>query len=116
MAFLPSPDSAAPVHDANTDEIVVNVEGTGAAQTVPPQCVYMVFAISDVSSGMSTTPGIYLTSDAADRDSGIFIDNSSGGMRIFGCAFEPGTSFFMHTEQALGDEVEVNITRYYKKQ
>ncbi len=113
---MPAPPGCSPVQDANTDEIVIEVEGAvNVPFTVPVQCCYMVFSISDVSSGMGSTPGVFLTPDNADRDSGVWIDNSSGGFRFFGCAFAPGTTFFLHTREVLGDSVDVNITRYYKK-
>jgi hypothetical protein len=116
MSFLPAPPGCNPAYDSNTDEIVIEVEGAAnVPYVVPPQCCYMTFAISDTSSGMGSTPGVFLTPDNADRDSGIWIDNSSGGHRHFGCAFAPGTTFYMHTSAALGESVDVNITRYYRK-
>ncbi len=121
MTFLPSEPSLAPVWDSNTDEVVHVVEdlasGSGVAGTtgvvvVPVQCTYMLFSIAiDAVSGVSL---VFISSDVADVNSGIPLENGAGGSRWFGTPVTPGTELYLHTS-GVGSEAVVNITRFYTK-
>lgn len=114
MAFLPTSRGRAPVWDSNTDEVVIHVEGPVDSVVVPPECTYMVFTISDITSGTNI---VTITPDAVDINSGIVLEDAAtgGGDRNFGVAVKPGTSIFLRVPSLIADEADVNVTRYYTK-
>ncbi len=114
MTFLPAASSTAPVWNSDTDEEVHVVNGVAAAGAgivlVPPQCTYVALSLTDISSG---TQEVFVSSDAADVNSGIVMENGAGGTRFLGFPVTPGTTFFIHT--GVADSANVNVVRFYTK-
>lgn len=110
MTFMPARAGTEPVWNSDTDEVVVTVEGAGVAVVVPPQCTYMVFTVSDLSSGDG---GIFISPDSGDRNSGMVLEDGPGGIRNLGIPVVPGSTLYLGSP-ALSEGV-INITRFYTK-
>lgn len=114
MSLLTPRPGHEPVWDSDTDEVVaagIEDAATGdAIVKVPEQCVYMIFTIADIPSGGLNE--VFISPDSADVNSGHVIEDK-GGNRAFGVSVVPGTTIYLHTP---GDVVDVNITRFYRKQ
>lgn len=112
MAFLPTTKGRAPVWNSDTDEIVVHVEGAVDNVVVPAQCCYMVFTISDLTSGTNI---VTITPDSGSIASGVVLEDGVGGDRSFGTAVDPGTTIYLRVPNLIADEADLNVVRYYCK-
>ena len=109
MSFLPAQYDEEPVWNSDTDEVVSSLDHSSATIVVPAQCTYMIFALSNVGSGGGET---YISSDSADTNSGVRLEDSVGGLRYFGMPVKPASTLYLHCP---GTEADVNILRFYTK-